>query len=1166
MPDAAPPTHGLSQEPVPASAPKNRGARWLGLTAILCVSLFALLLGFGFWLTSDAGVRRVILPHLSKNFGMEITASRVAWHPFSSIEIENLRIGPAERPLLAAVRLSARYHGWAALLGRFEAETLQLESPSIHLVERPDGTFADMPKAFQPAAATAKVPTPVSTSTDAPPPLPVWVGNLSIRNLHLVHEAPLRKIEIGTANLSAQDLRPGGSATLDLDLGFSLKQEAPGEEGQEAHATTATGNARAKLAVNLDEALIPRSAKGELFIDRLAGHAGAERFEGFSATLHFDLGSGVNGKGLLREAALTVERAGTALATARATGPLDLAAREAELDMEIGPVGKPVLNLLFGARHMDFGPTQIGYTGHLSLRHDATLIRTKGRLTANPLMVSSPNLSALFARPIQISLDHEIEINLRIRQATISQLNLDTTRQGSGPLLKGTLNRPMTISWKEGENLGTPAEDAEFSLQLSPLEIAPFLRLLDLPPGWRLDAGTLAATLKITASEQGHLLSFDGRIGAAGIALVTPKISFTDAAAQVVGRTSLRDLKTLRFEKNSFRLIEKGEEIAEATLDGSWNLSAHAGAGRLVLSAPLPTLLALHPVADLAIPSGTASITAEWKLDATGRFVARTTTSTRNVSIVWQGIRYTRLAAQLDAVVGWGNPEFRANDTRLTLLVADQPTGILLANASWNARTGALRTRFEASDCRETAFAPLLAAWLPGIELRSLLFSGQGEVAWDAGTLSFDGKVEAKNLVIGGTAPSGLKPLNAGLSANLSWNTNGTLTLRSTALQLDPVGRAKNRVEASGVLKSTPSLLFANLKLIGQSLDLTPWYDQIFPSVATPSPATATPPSPSAAVPSHAPPTAPPALSRALDLTLDAKVDSLKVRDFTLANLVLPLRVKGNTIEVPDAHATLGGAPLSASVKTDKGEDGTPGPFRFESKVENLALGPLVETFTPSLRGQISGTLTGRIYGSGRGLSREMLDKNLDGNLELAIRDAHLEKLPSIGKALTRLGGILQSPDITASTVNSVEGSAKIASGKLSTDNLHVIGSALQVSLRGNAFFDQRLAMEATIKMNRAVMAKSSLLAPLLKTMSAERGDWLRLPGAATITGTFSEPQVALDTSKFVGETLINTGVNYLKQMLEKKQQPSQPAQPGQPTPPQQPPLQNLLDGLFKKK
>ena len=1161
MPDAVPPTHGLSQEPVPASAPKNRGSRWLGFTALLFVSLFVLLLGLGFWLTSDAGVRGVILPRLSKKYGLEITASRIAWHPFSSIEIENLRIGPAERPLLAAVRLSARYHGWAALHGRFEAETLQLESPSIHLIERPDGTFADMPKAFQPAAATAKVPNPVSTSADAPPPLPIWVGNLSIRNLHLVHEAPLGKIEIGPANLSAQDLRPGGSATLDLDLGFSLKQEIPGEEGQEAHATTATGNARAKLAVNLDEALIPHSAKGELFIDRLAGHAGVERFEGFSATLHFDLGSGVNGKCLLREATLTVERAGTALATARATGPLDLAAREAELDMEIGPVGKQVLNLLFGARHMDFGPTQIGYTGHLSLKHDTNLIQTKGRLTANPFMVSAPHLSAVFARPIQISLDHEIDINLRTQRAKISQLNLVTTRQGGGPLLKGTLNRPMTISWKEGENLGTPAEDAEFSLQLSPLEITPFVRLLELPPDWRLDAGTLAATLKITASEQGHLLSLDGRIGAAGIALVTSKISFTDAAAQVVGRTSLRDLKTLRFEKNSFRLIEKGEEIAEATLDGSWNLSTHAGTGRLVLSAPLPTLLALHPVADLAIPSGTASITAEWKLDSTGRFVARTTTSTRNVSVVWQGIRYTRLAAQLDATVGWGNPEFRANDTRLTLLVADQPAGILLANVSWNTRTGALRTRFEANDWHETAFAPLLAARLPGLELRSLLFSGQGEVAWDAGTVSFDGKVEAKNLVVGGTAMSGLKPLNAGLSANLSWNTNGTLTLRSTALQLDPVGRAKNRIEASGTLKSTPSLLFANLKLIGQSLDLTPWYDQLFPSVAAPSPAPSTPSSPSPTVP---PP--PPAPSRTLDLTLDAKVDSLKDRDFTLANLVLPLRVKGNTIEMPDAHATLGGAPLSASVKTDKGEDGTPGPFRFESTVENLALGPLVETFTPSLRGQISGTLTGRIYGSGRGLSREMLEKNLDGNLELAIRDAHLEKLPSVGKTLARLGGILQSPDITASTVNSVEGSAKIASGKLSTDNLHVIGSALQVSLRGNAFIDQRLAMEATIKMNRAVMAKSSLLAPLLKTMSAERGDWLRLPGAATITGTFSEPQVALDTSKFVSETLINTGISYLKQMLEKNQQPAQPAQPGQPTPPQQPPLQNLLDGFFKKK
>ncbi len=1150
----------------PPTPPIRRRSHRLIVLAIALGLLVAVGVALFFFLTSDAGVRGVILPRLSKKFGAEIVATHVAWSPFSSIEAEGLRIGPAARPLLVASRLSVRYRGWAALCGRYEIAEVQVESPSLHLVEKPDGAFADIPKALQPAAAGTPARPLVTAKADAPAPSPVRIGSLSVRNLQIVHETPRGKIEIAPANLLVCDLRAGGSATLDLDLNFSLRRETPGEEGQEAHATAATGHARTKLAMDLDETLIPRSAKGELSVDHLAGHSGTERFEGFFATLRFDLVPGVNGKGVLREAILAVERKEGALATARATGPFDLATREAEIDVEIGPLGKPVLNLLFGTYHMDFGTTQLDYTGHLSLQKGGALVRAEGRITANPLMVTAPQIPDGITRPMQVTLDHGIEVDSRARRATISRLNLDVVHQGGDPLLKGTLNRPMTISWKEGENLGTPAEDAEFTLQLSPLKIAPFVPLLDLPRGWRLDAGKLATTLKIIASEQGHLLSFDGRIGVAGVALSTPEISFTDAAAQIVGRTSLRDLKTLRFEKNSLRFTEKGEEIAEATLDGGWDLSKRTGTGRLGLSAPLPTLLALHPIAGLAIPSGTMAVMAEWKHDASGRFVARTTASARDVTASWRSIRYTRFAVQLNAILGWGDPELRVNEARITLLAENQPAGILLANAIWNTRTRALHARFEAGDWQETALAPLLAAWLPGRELRSLSLSGKGEVAFDAATFLFNGNVEAKNLLVGGAGVSGLKPLNAGLSADLLWNTNGTLTLRSGALQLDPIGKAKNHIEASGTVRSTPTLLFTDLKIIGQSLDLTPWYDQFFPSIPPPLPTPATSSLPPPAAPPSPAVAASPAPSRALDLTLNAKVDSLKIRDFTLTYLVLPLRVKDDHIEIPEAHATFNGATLSVTVQTDKGEAGSPGPFRFESKVENLTLGPLVETFTPSLHGQISGTLTGRIYGSGRGLSREMLDKNLDGNLELAIRDAHLEKLPPVGKTLARLGGILQSPDITASTVNTVEGSAKIASGKLSTDNLHVVGSALQVSLRGDTFFDQRLAMEATIKMNRAVMAKSSLLAPLLKTMSAERGDWLRLPGAATIAGTFSEPKVTLDTSRFVGETLINTGVNYLKQMIEKKQPPSQPAQPSQPSSPQQPPLQNLLDGLFKKK
>ncbi|MCC7519774.1 MAG: hypothetical protein IT578_11400 [Verrucomicrobiae bacterium] len=1162
--------------PSPSSplAPPRRRASGLVRVATAFGALVLAGLALAFFLASDSGVRHIILPRLSKQLGVEIAAKRVAWHPFSSLEIEKLRVGPADRPLLELVRLSVRYRGWALLRGRFEAKEIQAESPSIHLVEKEDGTIADLPKAFQAPAAQTATPSSSRDGAAVPPPILARIDSLTFRNLRFVREAPGARIEIGPVNLSARNLRPGGAATLDLQLGFSMKREALKTEEAETRGIGFTGNAHAKVSVKLDDAFLPRAAKGDLGLENLAGHVGVERLDGLSATLRFDHDLGANGKGLLREGVLSVERSGVALAAARVAGLLDFAGKEAELDVQIGPLDQALLNPIFGTSRLDFRGTQLDYTGHLSMRHGGDLIRAEGRLAAHPLAVTSSFLPPEAFGPTQILLEHGVEVDVRARRATVFRLNLDAQRVGGAPLLKGALSRPMTLSWKEGETFGAPAEDSEFNLQIMPLEMAAFAPWLHVPSDWKLRKGTFAGTLKIAATEQGHLLALEGRLGVASLILTTPEIAFTDAAAQLAVRANLRDLKILRFEKNSFRFTEKGVGLAEATLDGNWDLAAGAGAGQATLSVPIPAALALRPVPGLAVSSGAATVTADWKCNATGRVVSRTSASLNDVALTWHDLHYPRFGARLDVLLDWSAPELRANDARLTWLADEKPAGTLLAHASWQTHTGVFRARLEAADWQPSPFAPLVAAWLPGRTLRSLALSGHVEVAFDGAALTLNAKSDAKNLLFGGADAKGFKPLNAGLSADLSWNTNGTLALRSVALQLDPVGKANNRLEASGSMRVAPRIFFANLKIHGQSLDLTPWYDQLFSADAPPASPSSTPakskanpapPSPpgmaSAATPESAPP-------RVLDLTLDAQVDSLRAREFTLARLAIPLRIKGDLIEMTDAHATLGGAPVNVSIQSEKTVSGAP-PFRFDAKTENLPIGPLMDAFVPSLAGQIGGVLTARAYGTGRGLSREDLERNIEGHVEVALRDAHLERTTGLRKALAKLGALLASPEITASTMDRVDASAKIAGGKLSTDNLHVKGSALEADLRGDLYFDQRLAMEASLKMNRTTMNKSALLVPIVQAASAERDDWLRIPGGAKVGGTLSEPEIAVDKSKFARDTLINTGVNFLKQMIEKKQAPP-PTDGGSPAPPpstpKENPVQNLFDNLLKKK
>ncbi len=1167
----APSPESAISPPIPPARKGARRLRWIaGALGLAIAAAVALLLV----LTSDTGIRRVILPWLSQKLGAEISAARVAWRPLSSMTIEQLRIGPAERPWLAVERLSLRYRGWKAFRGRLEIAEIQIDAPSLHLLQDAEGAFTNLPPALQPADKSSEKPSP-SGKSPAPFPIPAEIDRLVVRNLRLVCEAPDSRFEIGPAELAVREIRPGGAAALECRSTFSWKAKANASKSSAQSSVSLAGQARANLSVNLDETFLPRAAKGEFVAENLTGHAGAERLDGCGASLQVDFGLGADGKGLLREARLTVTRQGTPLTTARVAGPLDLAGKEAELDVQIGPVDRSFLNLVFGEKRLDFGPTRLSYTGHIALRKAGAVTRAEGRLVADPFSVSSPRIPSGVVEPIRATLEHSVEVDARERHATIALLNLQAQRAEGQPLLRGALSRPMTLSWREGPNLAAPAEDAEFNLELFPIEIPPLAPILSLPENWRLGSGALAASLKVSATEQGRQVALEGRLGAARLALSAPELAFADVTLQLIGRATLRDLKTLHFEKTSLRFTEKGEELAEAILSGAWELPTQTGSGRVTLSMPIPPALALRPVAGLSVSSGDAKIAADWKRDAKGQLLARATASLQKVSATWNGIRYARLGAQFNALLGWRDAEFQANDARFTLLLGDQSAGVLLGNALWNARTGVFRSHLEASEWNAPSLAPIFAKRFPGRELRSLQISGQADLAHDGAALAFHGKADLKNFAVGDQDAASTKPLNATLAADASWGANGLLTIRSATLQMDPVGRSKNRLELSGALHSTPTLQFANLKVRGQSLDLTPWAEQLFPTNASAATtAAAAPPDPktsagpaAASAPSAPTPASAAGPARALDLTLDVKVDALKIRDFRLTDLVFPLRIQGDVFDLPDARAALDGAPVSATVRTEKGAGGGPAPFRFEAKGENLALGPLVDAFAPTLRGQIGGTLTLRAYGNGRGLSREALEQNLSGHLEIAARGAHLEKTAKLHNALAQLGALLESPEIAASTIDDLDGSAKIGAGRLTTDNFHAKGSALEASLRGEVFFDQRLALEAAIKMKRSAMSKSSLLAPIVQAASAEQGDWIRIPGGAKVTGTLDAPEIAVDKSKFARDTLINTGVNFLKQMLQKPDPAASTNAPPSAAPParQENPVQNLLD-LFKKK
>ncbi|MBI4028737.1 MAG: AsmA-like C-terminal region-containing protein [Verrucomicrobia bacterium] len=1170
------PTQGDSSEPAPAQSPaprkKRRWLRCLGLLAGLLLLATGGALGLAWYLTTDSGIRSLILPRLSKHIGVEIAAAHVEWDPLASVTVDDLRIGSSDKPVFQAKKFVAQYDGCAFLRKEYRIGKITVASAALRLNRKSDGSYADLPPALQAAVSSDRHADKSKMQPAGAPVPPVFsLDALEINNLELVYTTPVRAATFRNLQCKAANIKPNSDVSLDLQTQFSVA-DVPSASSPKDQGLTVSGEIQSVFRMRVDECFLPRAAKGDLSATGLAGKIAGESLDGLSATLKLDLVPSASGPSILKEAQISIQKNGALLTSIGAAGPFDMTRREADLDIQAGPIRSNLLNVWFAAKKIDFLDSSFSYVGHISISKGGDLLTADGKLNANPLNLAAPDLPSGAWKPAAFAAEHTVELNWPQRRAVIARLNLDATQQNK-PLLKGALSKPMMICWAEAATADAQMGQADFNLQIFPFDLTAVAPLLGLPAEWKLASGLLEADAKIVAADQGRNLILDGRFQVTRMGLSSPSLKLEDAAIFFDGKVNLKDLKSARFQPSSFRLLKNNKPLLTTTFEGDADLKARSGSGRFKFDAPLPDLLALKPVSNLSVTSGSLAGTVDGNLQADGRISLKAAVAARDLDAAYGAIRYSRLSFNLDANADWASPALKLDGARLTALLGGQPAGAWQGNVMFNTKTSQLLMNYKLQDWKAPVFMPLFAAWLPEKKLRSIELTSQGDLRLDGGTLAFKGSAEVKNLLVESPVTAALKPLNATLSTDLTWLPSGALTLRALALQLDPTPTSKNLFQITGRTTLSPAFSFADLTIRGQSLDLSSYYDQLFPTATDRATSVATndgTPTGGARGVSPAAPAASAASTPSRDLTLSISADSLKVHNFSVTDLNVPFRQKGDVIQLTDGRLKIGNAPVTFTISTQQDQ---PKPsFKFEAKVDRLEIAPLVDTFKPALKGRVGGVLTALAQGTGRGLSQNDLEQNLNGILQIAIREAHLEKAPSVRQGLVQLGKYLQSADIANSTLDTVDASGKIAEGRLHTDNLHARGSAVEITLRGDVFFDQRLAMEALLKTPRNVMQKSPLMSYLIPVTSVKQDDWIRLPVPAGVTGTLDDPQIKMDLAKLKPEAVVNTGLNILNDLFgPKKDTKSQPQQQQgqQQQPANQPaksPIEDIFNGLFKKK
>ena len=130
----------MAQTTVNPPAPRRRG-RWLRIVAGIFGFFIVLLVAVYFVGTSSAFFKGFILPRVSKSINAQVTVSEASISPFKEVILHNFQVRTTgEEPLVTSPEVRARYSLMDIIGGNIHVDEATLSSPTVVLIENPDGT------------------------------------------------------------------------------------------------------------------------------------------------------------------------------------------------------------------------------------------------------------------------------------------------------------------------------------------------------------------------------------------------------------------------------------------------------------------------------------------------------------------------------------------------------------------------------------------------------------------------------------------------------------------------------------------------------------------------------------------------------------------------------------------------------------------------------------------------------------------------------------------------------------------------------------------------------------------------------------------------------------------------------------------------------------------
>ncbi len=261
-------------------------------------------------------------------------------------------------------------------------------------------------------------------------------------------------------------------------------------------------------------------------------------------------------------------------------------------------------------------------------------------------------------------------------------------------------------------------------------------------------------------------------------------------------------------------------------------------------------------------------------------------------------------------------------------------------------------------------------------------------------------------------------------------------------------------------------------------------------------------------------------------IDLSAALEQIIVEEATVGPVQVPrFRWGPEGILLEPSVVQVKGGVVRASVVQSGGVDQ---PVQAKVVMSKFPLGAILGNLITDAKGPIGGWVDLQLAAQAGKPTLDELRRSLSGQGSFRLYQAHLERLPSLAKALRAAGAFLGSSFIAGSEINDLGSNFTLQGKRISVPDLKVSGTALSADLDGWLdWWDQTLDFKVQLALTKEAMQSSGQLQGVMTQLIGSSNDYYtKIPGDARITGTLADPKVSMDIGKMLAEGGINLLLN----------------------------------------